>query len=483
MIVTTAAYKTAINADERYIVPRVDVYFDGDTSDPTTFNEASITSIKFLEEAKADSDNPLGAVSANEITIGFDNSNRDFTPTNLVGAYYGKLRPNILVKEYIGVEVDSWSYVSPGFVVGRYFWIPLGVFRTGDWESPSSSVEATVTCYDNLYAIGNKTVPMLPVKSNTTIYAMFESLFLALGLTTAQYNIDTSLNQSITIGWLPDGKVRAALQALAIAGNCNVTADRYGVIQVKNNFQAGSSVATWTDTDQIVTAENPQKYLDCYNSIKVNYKLPYVKAEASLLKVENLTVPQGGLTLEEIDFTSKPVAVVSQVKLSGAIHAAVASVQYGANTITVVITNTGVNETVTLEVTGQAVGLINSVLTKEDANLVTTWGRRQLVIDNDLIQSADTALSYAVPLLQYLKDPSVNFSLSIRGDPAIEINDIIEIQDPTDKIGTVDIVPIRINIDYDGALSATVEARKPIVPYDWVFVSPGMVVYAPRSIA
>lgn len=452
MIVTSSEYKTAINADSRYIIPKVLVYFDNDTSNPVSFEGDDITSIQFLEEAKSESGNPLGIVSANEITIGFDNSARSFTPTNTAGAYYGRIRPNILVKAFLGLQISA----------AVFEYIPLGVFRTGDWETPSSSVEATVTCYDNLYALGNKAIPMLPVKGNTTIYAMFEALFLALNLSSDQYAIDASLNQPISIGYLPKGKVRDALQLLSVAGNCNVTANRYGVICARSNFKTGSPVVILTDHNQIISAENPQKYLDAYNSVKISYKLPYLKDSASLLKVQNLVIPTGGLTLEEIEFTTSPVAIVSQVILSDHINAVVSSMKYGANTITVALANPGTSETVTLEVTGQAIDMINSNYTNEDSALVAAWGKRELEIDNDLIQSLDIAQSYAGPLLQFIKDPLANFSLSIRGDPAIEVNDIIEIQNPTDKIGTVNIVPIRITLNYAGTLDATMDARAPL---------------------
>ena len=475
MISTSDAYKTAINALENYIVPLVYVYFDGDTSAPTEFTGTSIVKINFTEEAKSESGtagNPFGEVSSNEITISFDNSNYDFTPTNASGAYYGKLRPNLLVRVYLGVEKTA----------GVYEYVPLGVFRTSDWETPSQAVEATVTCSDKLYEIGDRDVPMLPAVTNTTVYAMFETLFTALGLSSLEYEIDISLNQAISIGWYPKGKVIDALQSLAIAGNCNVMASRYGTIRVRNNFKTGNAVATWTDSNQIITAGNPQRFLDTYNAVKVNYKLPYLKAESSLLKVESLTVPQGGLTLDEITFTTTPVAAVTQVKLTGATNVAVSTMEYGAHAISIALTNTGAAESVTLEVLGQAVDMISTTYTAEDAALIALWGRREISIDNDLIQTKNVAQLYAISLLQYMKDPSNNFSLNIRGDPSLEVNDIIQIDDDTDKIGTINIVPIRFNLDYDGGLSATVEARKPIVPYDWCFVSPGLMIHAVRTI-
>jgi len=467
MLTVSNDYKTAVNASSRRWVPKIEVYFDGINQPPVVFNGDDIIDCTFLEEATAESDNPLGSVSANEVTISFNNSTRAFTPTNTLSPYYGKLKPNVLVKPYLGLELTGATYE----------YIPLGVFRTGDWSSPSSSVEATVTCFDKLYEIGDKGVPMLPVKQDTIIGELFVLLFTALGIT--NYSVDASLNQTIPIGWLPKGTVRNALQALAVAGNCNVTADRYGYIVVRSNFITGAAVETWTDANQIFTAENPQKYLDTYSKVKINYYQPYIKPTASLLKVENLKIPNGGLTLTNIAFTTGPVATVDQVILSGAVNSAVDSVEYGAWGITVTITNTSAEETVTLEVTGKAIDSISSSYELQEDAAVASFGEKVFSVENYLIQSLDVAKTYATELLQYVKDPLANISLSIRGNPAVEVGDVVQIQDDTDKIGTVDFVPTRININYDGALDSTVEGRKVTANtrYTWVCVSPGLYEY------
>ncbi|RJQ25521.1 MAG: hypothetical protein C4589_10995 [Peptococcaceae bacterium] len=471
MIMVSNDYKTAINADVRNIKPRVLAYFDGDGQPPIELDENTIVDIHLLEEAHAESDNPLGLVSANETTISFDNSSRDFTPTNLTSPYYDKLRPNLLIKPYLGLET------SPG----TFEYVPLGVFRTGDWSAPSESVEATVTGYDKLYELGNKDIPMLPVQTNTTVAGMFELLFQVLGLAPDQYEIDISLNQPIQVGWFPKGKVRDAFQVLAIAGNCNVSANRYGVVRVKNNFKSGNAVVTLTDNDQIIIAENPQKYLDTYNKVSMIYKTPYLKKSDSLLKIDSIAIPNGGFIFQNLAF-SGPVAIIDQISLVGAKNAVVESIEYGTWSITVSVSNSGPAETVSLEVFGRMIETLNSTSLIQDEYLLARWGERELKIDNEMIQDKEVATLYAQSLLSLLKDPYMNLSLDVRGDPALEVNDIVEIQDQTDKIGIVDALPIRITLNYDGGLGGRIEARKPIAPHDWVFMSPGLYAYVPRDI-
>lgn len=453
MIPVSDACLVAINADQRFIQPKIEVYFDGDNQPPITFGEDDITGIYLLEEACAESDNPLGLVSANEITIGFDNSARIFTPTNQGSPYYGKygkLRPNILIKVWLGIEISS----------NTFEYIPLGVFRTGDWTAPSSTVEAVVTCYDRLYEIGQKDAPMLPVVADTTIYAMFEMLFFALGLGTGDYIIDTSLNQKINLGWLPNSNVQDALQVLAVAGNCSVATDRYGRIIVRSNLTGGSPVAALTDNDQIINSENPQRYLDTYSAVKVSYKMPYIKEVESLLTVENLEIPPGETVLQDVEFTVGPVVSIDQVRLLGATNSSITNVKFGAWSITIQITNTGASETVTLEVTGRAVDEIASTYTAQDSEAVAIFGQKELKIDNSLIQSLGVAKQYATALLKYISDPYALFDLEVRGNPALEIGDTVTIEDNINKIGTVNVTPFRFEIEYDGALRAKIGARR-----------------------
>ena len=452
MITVSNAYKTAVNADARRWAPRIEIYFDGPGVDPVVFDD--VANISLLEESSADGENPLGLVSSNEIKINLDNSERNFTPTNTASPYYGKLKPNILIKLYLGLLVAASTYE----------YIPLGVFRSGDWQSPSSSVEASVVAYDKLYAIGKLDVPMIAMAANTTIGQLFAVLFDALGLTATEYAVGEALDQPVTLGYIPKGKVLAALQYLSIAGSCSVTTDRYGVIKVTSNFVTGSvtPVQTWTDQNQIAEAGNPQRYLDCYSAVKVNYKIPRLNPLDTILKIEQLVIPTGGITIANVEFSAGPVAYVEQVRLNGAVNSGVVSVEYGAWTITVAIANDGTQETVELEVIGQGVDFITVPYTAQDPAAIAEFGFKELSIDNRLIQGSQTAQSYAVSLLSYVVDPLVNFDLEVRGDPAVEVGDIVQIQDPSDLIGSVNVIPTRISLDFDGGLQATVQARKPI---------------------
>lgn len=470
MIRVSNNFKAAINGDERLFGCKVQVFFDGDTQPPVEFTEKNITRIQTLEEVKAEGSNPLGLVSTGELTVSFDNSTRVFTPTNSESPYYGKLRPNTLVKAQLGVEVapDTFEYV------------PLGEYRTGDWSAPTDDVVATVTCQDRLSEIREKDVPMMPVRRNTTIYEMFEVLFQAMGMAPDEYDIDTNLQQKIILGWLPKGKVQAALQTLATAGNCSVTADRYGRIKVRSNYATGDPVAALNESNQLVRINNPLQYRDIYSAVRVNYSMPVIQEPSSVLKVDSLAVPHGGMTLQDLEF-SDPVYSVEQVRLLGAQNSAVTGLEYGAWGISLEIANPGPDETVAIEVVGRVIKTTTSSCTVRDKQAVAQVGDKELTIDNYLIQDQVTARRYAASLLNLLKNPLSKYTATIRGNPALEAGDVVELVSEATKLGTASVMLSRISMTYDGGLEADIDCTLRLVPMEWVFVSPGLAALVPKK--
>ncbi len=442
------AYSDEVNADARQWTSMVEVFFDGIENSPTVIEQDVVTTISLLEEATAQNVNPLGTVSANEVNLGFDNSNRNFTLSNTASPYYGKMKPNVVVKPYLGLVLANSSIE----------YVPLGVFKTGDWSAKGDVVEATVTAYDRLYGLKEMNCPDLAVMEDTTVAGLFAALFQALGLGESDYYIDPSLTQPIKAGFVPKGTVNPALQALSVAGYCHVYVDRQNVIQVRGRQTFNSTERTWTDDNQIITAQNPQQYLDVYSSVRIKYKLPSIKADQTLVQISNLVVPVEGLTVE-VEFTSGPVSKVSEVMLLNSINTRLYDIQYGAWKLTVSINNSGeAPETVNLKAVGSTVELTASEYRAVDSSAEAEFGVKELVIDNDLIQNEDVAIAYANAILPHITDPYANFELSVRGDPAVLLHDTLVINDPSEMIAATTVAITRTQLKYDGGLEAEVSA-------------------------
>lgn len=447
MLNTSLEYKTAISAPSRMVRGRVEVFFDGDAQPPVSFQDDDIVYISLLEENSVDYSNPIGRVSSNEATVSFNNSNRYFTPSNINSPYYNKLRPKVRIRPYLSLEVADNVFEE----------VPLGTFRAGDWNAPSSSAEATIVCWDRLNEIMELDVPLIRVQKNATVKTMFEMLFAKLGLNNNEYNVDNSLSQVILRGWLEDNSVRSALNSLCVAGNCNVIVDRHNVIRVRPNVVNQAHVTTLNDETQIEFGDNPQRFLDTYSTVKVKYKIPFLKDRELLLRIDDLVLPTGDTILSPLTFTNGPVMTVEEMRLMNAKNTRIVDINYGAWTASITLNNAGVSEIVSLEIWGQPIGTVGA------EHVVTSAGatfQKTITIENALIQSQDAANGFGSNLLQYVSDPTANFKFTLRGDPSIELNDVVKILDPADRIPDVNIIVTRHVLKYDGSLSAVIDGRR-----------------------
>jgi hypothetical protein len=475
VLLVSAEYEDKINSPTRRCLAKVKIYFDGPLSTPVIFDNDTIVRFVLLEEARTESSSPIGRVSSNEFTLDLDNSDRKFTLSDEDGPYFGKLIPNVKVEPFIGLEID---YPSEGNVE----WIPLGVFWTGDWDAPSAGVEASVVCYDRLYQLGERDLPPFLAMKNTTIFEMATKLFLVLGLSATDFEVDPSLTQRVRIGWFPKGKVWGALQALAVAGSCTITVNRFGKIVVINNFRLTESVAIFDDDSQIFDMNIPQEYANIFTSTLVRCTLPVLSSGEQILDLDELIVPAGSTTFRGLGFNRGPVAALSQLSLRGAKTSSIKKLRYGAWSMDLTIVNSGASETVSLYATGFLITSNESTVSRTEVPLAALYGFREQTIEGDLIQDISAAREYAA-LAGYIgKDPKAYFTANVRGNPAVELLDTVTIRDPSDKFKEEEVVVLRSVLEYDGGLSGTLEGirKEALIVKDWVFMCPGMYALQPR---
>lgn len=435
------------------------------------FEGDDIVDFSILEEMRAEGSAPLGSVTANECSATFRNDHRWFTPQNKQSPLYGLLKPKTLFEPYLGVEVSPSTFEM----------VPMGKFRSTDWNAPSTFVDASITGYDRLYEIGDLEVPLLPVQRNVRIKDLFELLFKAIGLQPDEYDIDPTLTQPVQIGWIPDGKVFDALGVMTEAGNCSITTDRLSRILVRNNFQyIGQPVTKFTDDDHIFEIDNPQRILDTYTHVKVDYKLPSLKPVQEILVVDDLEIPPGSTTLRNLKFRDAPVALVTTIQLLNNTSCKVTFFEYGAWGMNITINNMSSNtEIVKMTVYGRPVELASSAQTAINYEILASGVKERIYsIDNPLIQSPNVAKIYSSAILDYLSDPLANFRMQTRGNPALELRDIIEVESATDKIPLSRVSIMRSSVKFDGSLSVDIDAKKPMVPSYWIFLAPGHMVKA-----
>jgi len=442
-------YAADVKGAQRKFKGLVEIYFDGDDVAPTMFEYDDISRIDFLDELYTEGETPLGKVSSNELVVGLKNLEGIFRPENSDSPYYGKLLPNLLVIAYYGLELAS----------GEYDWTRLGKFRTGDWNAPASSIDCELVCYDFLYNLLNDPMPQIPCQESRTKHEMITILLRAAGKTADEIDISDALDYAVPFGWFVSGEIRDGLQPLAEGSSANIFGDRYGRIKAVSNYTTEDASVIWGDSDMIYNAEMPQKYSNAYSQVEVKYYIPKVQTVSSLLKLEDFTVPEIGITLTDLTFGSS-VAFVDEVRLTGATNVTISSISTGSWGITIVLVNTGVEETVTIEVFGHVITTTEAFYKATDAAMQTKIGDVVLKIDNYLIQTREDAIAYAEDLLPIVADPSAYITIDGRGDPNILLTNTINILNPTEDIDNLDVVPIKQEFNYDGALTCTMIAIK-----------------------
>src|SRR5690606_34613009 len=92
-----------------------------------------------------------------------------------------------------------------------------------------------------------------------------------------------------------------------------------------------------------------------------------------------------------------------------------------------------------------------------DAVLKALIGDKKITIDNPMIQDKNSAITYGSYLLARVSDGYPTASARMRGNPAIELCDTITLSWDSN---TVAMVPHRIQMDFDGGLTSTIEGFK-----------------------
>lgn len=465
-MVVSNEYLQAVNADSRQWNCRIELYLYGNEEEPIVLTADNIHHLTLLEEAMATSSIPLGIISSNEFTVNIINEEGRFSPSNINGPYYGLLNQNVKIIPYLSLKTTA-----------GYEEVPLGVFYSTDWQEDKNYLSVKLTGVDRIYALMNQEIPKLKAIKNTNIYQMFVIFFETLGLSNAEYYIDPSITRDIKIGWFHGKLVKNILSQFALAANASIFTDRNGIIIVKNNFGLDTPIRNWTDDNQIIKSSNPIKVLEIYQGVRLGYSIPSIETNTSILEISDLIIPHGGLELSSLEF-SKPVANVAYVKLSGAKSSNIKGFRYGSNNIDISISNTGKEEIVGLNVYGREISsntaFINHGKVLKD--------NRYLQLENIFIQDKREANLYASWLFQYISQQNALYELETKGDPAVTVMDMLTIEDKSNYIFPTIVKPQSIQLRYDGALRCKISARKPIIPFTWAMVSPGIFVYVPVNL-
>lgn len=413
----------------RHILGKLEIFFDGYENEPIIIDMSNyLIDYQIVEEASAEDKNPLGAISANELTFTLTNFNGIFSPSNVNGPYYGKIKTGVMVKPYI----------KPNNAIN---WTPLGVYFVSDWSSKMGSATAFVTCCDVIQDLLLSPMPDLDVKLNVTFASYIRYVLRMYGFANAE--VDEKLNVLLPYGFIAYDKTPDLLQAIVEASMSVLVATRLGSLAVKK-LRRSTPVATFTDSNQLISVDIEQSIIKTYNGVKLTYVIPQLSEDREVLVVDNLGIPKGITTHNLIKY-SKPVFNISAVAISGEVPSVIekyTSTNFGITLVTRL--NAEESTSAKLSVTGKNIDLVEQELNDGLTNMLEVY--------NPYIQISNYAANYKESLTNFVNADIPVLELTVRGNPDITIGETVEVHSAKYKIDFVGIVK-RTVLKYSGNLT------------------------------
>lgn len=445
-------YEVAINMLERYIVPIVEIYFDGLLNPPAIFEGNQVDSISLLEELKAGSDKVFGTVSSNEVVVQLNNSSRNLSPSNANGSYYGKMLPKTPIKVYLKLKAGKSFYYTD----------PLGIFFSGEWDDQSNLAVVAITAHDIMYFLGTRDVTSTRIIQSLTAYAWFEILFSSIGLLSSDYVIDASLSTYvIAYHWLTDKPFKEQLAKLAEACNAFVYVNRIGKIEVKV-FDTNISITNkLTEYNQLYTVNFPTSYFNAYSGVEMHlyqYADSIIQEEVANIPSKHIDI---GETTYKYTFDKQPISDVTEISIRSKIRATnttrLINAHMSATEIELHLLAPTDWDNVDILISGFVLQGNKIKMSIENPIIKGIIGSHIYSVNNAIMQDATKLTEYMAQINALVSNVQTVLKASIRGNPRIYLGSLIEVEDVVDSMGLKKMYTYRNQITFAGGLSQEIE--------------------------
>ena len=436
MLSITGIDPAYFDRSSRAITAKIEIFFDGLDEDPVEILPSNyLVDFELTEEAGAESSNPLGSVSSNELLFSLTNYDDIFSPANGESPYHDKIKTGVPVKVWLKPDLP-----------GVLNWIPMGVFFVANWNCRLGAGIADVTCSDKVQELLRAPIPDMDVLVGQTFGAIFLNAFRCYGYDATEVVIDPLLTASVPYAFIRFSDTAAYLQCLTEAAISFVGTNRYGKLIAKK-FLRNLPVAVFRDTDQIMSLNLEQSILKTYDGVQLKFVLPQLSDVREVLVVDELPIP-GARVEHDTLLYDKPVFNVSGMYIYCDEDVVIDS--YSATIkgvkITTVLTDAQ-SATAKFVVSGKNVDLINQELSDAANNVFS--------IENVYVQTPEYASEYKGHLERFVSSDIPTMSLETRGNPLLEVGDTVRIESLRYGIYFSGIIKRQV-FKYNGGLSCSV---------------------------
>lgn len=379
-------------------------------------DESNLMSIGLLEELTYEDEiEALGGVSANEITVVIDNSNKEFFFNNTKSTISRHLKRNRRIEPWLGVELD------PNLIE----WYKLGTFWSYKWSVPVQGLTTTVVGFDTIGLLSLTQFTNHYLQINKSIGQLIEYVLddAALMFNFIEYNIDDELyNIIIPYAWFEPDSHAEALRKISRCFPMHIYCNRDNIIcAAPQRLGVDWYVDIWSDDTNVIDKNYSSLYTSLPNIIDVEVKLPGIIYDETAIQDEVIfdvtDIPTRTLNFQAPFHSDLRVTIDKDSSVN---------YTYAVYSWGVVFNFTGTGKVRSILCAANTLESYDTaVIHYRDEQSILSEGANTRIIQSDFIQTSDIAnmiIDRIVGLSEYDKfDAEVQY----RGDIALSINDPI----------------------------------------------------------
>lgn len=430
-------------------------------------------------------------------------------------------------KKYIqrGVKVEiAHGYMSDG-ASPTLFQTRLFTGWIDHFEFDEYAEFVTITAYDSLHFLRTQPSPSFRPSSDKMqpLYEIIECYLRRCGLEPV-HNIEQSetiwhmgyqIDRSITAVTRPllntGGTIGDVLTQIAQAGICAIYCDAFDVLQVQLLPRTRHLVYTFDDTTQIFSSASSTLGYEDYTHVEINVYDTCANADFTLKRTDaaysetEMTVPGGESSYNKLSMNNSifptVINIISdeymempnntnfepavqgkgpkfyyEMPMLGA-YVYIMSYDYAMDGLDITFwgaRGTVIDFTVYAYNEGRTVG---TVVESADSEYSPSFFlmKKVLTVDCQLISGKNYAQQCANTYGRLIEEGAHKISSSTRGEPALELLDLVAILNPRAVHDNEQVVITRFHYTFDGSMTCDIEALNysSILLMTFAFISPG----------
>lgn len=391
-----------------------------------------------------------------------------YNPANPSSIFTNLVKPNRIVKAELGFELSD----------GTVEYMPIGTFWTNDWQLSEDESSVTTSCRDRLGLLRDKIYDGGELWTDESLYNIADDILTYaktyIPMPGLQWEIDDELlNITVPYGYFDKESYFDILAKISKAcmGQCYMGKD--DVLRLDSYH---SNLYIGVDYDYEITKNNfyqliqKSEYFEIVNIINTKtFPIEFPLTDSEVYR-SNEDIPiSATTTLDpiEIKFSTNPTTYSNAYldEETGGVTVSIVAEEWFTWGGRVTVQNTAMTSgTFKIVVDGYESTQtgIETITAQDDDSIVREGPREFDLKDNHLIQSRVQAENINNHLLDTYKEPRKDIQLQWRGNPALELGDIIHI--PIYQRGSIDnhqsYIIYKNELKFDGTLEGIIYGRK-----------------------